>query len=420
MSDPTPYTELNQTLEQMVSSIQEILGGNFIGTYLQGSFATGGFDQHSDADFIVVTHDELSSEQVAALQVMHEHIYQLNDGWAKHLEGSYFPRTILKDGAQAGGQLWFLDHGSRQLERSDHCNTLVVRWVVREHGVTLAGPPPVDLIDPVPGTALRQEILAVIRTWGRQILTEPERFNNRFYQAFIVLSFCRMLQSVITGTIESKTSGAEWAKARLDPAWKGLIDRTWSGRPDPATSVRTPADPTDFASTLIFVRHIMEIAIKIDAEAKPNMFRARIEDAGGGGAYITIPLDVEAIYGSKRPKIQAEIEGETYRGTLVRMGGPDHLLLVLKSIREKIGKTIGDEVTVLIQEDVLPRQVQLPADLKQALEQAPQAYTAFNLLSFTHQKEYVDWIESARREQTRTERIRKTLSALESPFKKPR
>lgn len=109
--------------------------------------------------------------------------------------------------------------------RSEHCNTVVLRWVVREHGIALAGPSPATLVDPIPVEVLRQEILATIRDWGQQILDEPERFNNRFYQTFLVLSYCRMLHDLYTGSTGSKRAGAEWAKATLDPAWPGMGQR---------------------------------------------------------------------------------------------------------------------------------------------------------------------------------------------------
>src|SRR6185369_12962391 len=83
---PTSYPELNTVLDAMVDSVQAILGTNFVGAYLQGSFAVGDFDLHSDVDFIIVIAEELSNNQVDALQVMHEHIYALESPWAKHLE----------------------------------------------------------------------------------------------------------------------------------------------------------------------------------------------------------------------------------------------------------------------------------------------------------------------------------------------
>jgi hypothetical protein len=252
---PTPYVELNGVLHELVSRIKAILGSDFVGAYLQGSFALGDFDQHSDVDFIIITEAELTPEQVAALQAMHPRIYALPSAWAQHLEGSYFPRRIFKDYSYRGGSVWYLDHGSTALIQSNHCNTIVVRWTLREHGVTLAGPPPNTLVDPIPARMLRQEISAVITDWGQEILDDPDRYRNHFYQGFIVLSYCRMLHSLHTGDLGSKRSGAEWAKDNLDPSWSGLIDRAWNARPDPATSSRRSPDPVDYDDTLRFVRY---------------------------------------------------------------------------------------------------------------------------------------------------------------------
>ncbi|HET7089175.1 MAG TPA: aminoglycoside adenylyltransferase domain-containing protein [Anaerolineae bacterium] len=262
---PTPYPALNAVLRELVESVQAILSSNFVAACLQGSFAVGDFDRHSDVDFIIALEEELSDDQVQALQTMHKRIYSLDCGWAQHLEGSYFPREVLRQYDQRGKPLWYLDHGSQSLVRSDHCNTVVVRWVVREHGVALAGQRPKTLVDPIPVETLRREIMATIRDWGQQILDKPETFNNRFYQTFIVLNYCRMLHDLHTGNTGSKRAGAEWAKATLDPSWAGLIDRAWDGRPDPALSVRQPADPKDFKSTLEFIQYIIEASTQYAA-----------------------------------------------------------------------------------------------------------------------------------------------------------
>jgi hypothetical protein len=254
-SGQTPYPKLNVVLRDLVRGVQDILSGNFVGAYLQGSFAVGDFDLHSDVDFAIVTAEELSAEQVDTLQEMHGRLYDCDTSWAQHLEGSYFPQDILRDPSLCGRHLWYLDNGSRALIRSDHCNTLVVRWVLRERGITLAGPPADSLIDPINVHSLRGEISAVIKKWGQEIMEDPERYNNRFYQGFIVLSYCRMLHSLQAGSVESKVAGAEWAKRNLDPAWSALIDGAWAGRPNPAVSVRQPANPEAFAKTVKFVQY---------------------------------------------------------------------------------------------------------------------------------------------------------------------
>lgn len=254
----TPYLDLNRVLNDLLQHTQEILGRNFVGAYLQGSFAVGDFDAHSDVDFIVVTEKELTGEQVARLQEMHGRIYDRPISWAQHLEGSYFPRRDLFDPPRSGDEFWYLEHGARSLARSDHCNTYVVRWSLREKGITLAGPPPETLLPPIPGEALTEEVRTTLLDWGQEILDDPQRFNNRFYQGFILLSYCRMLHALEFGEIASKKVCAEWAKGTIDPSWSDLIDRAWATRPDPARSVRETADPDDYARTLQFVRDCLE------------------------------------------------------------------------------------------------------------------------------------------------------------------
>ncbi|MGZ6346810.1 MAG: YdeI/OmpD-associated family protein [Anaerolineales bacterium] len=146
--------------------------------------------------------------------------------------------------------------------------------------------------------------------------------------------------------------------------------------------------------------------------SKKYTFNATIIGTGGRGAYVQIPFDVEQAFGKKRVPVQAEINGELYRGTLVRMGDPYHILIVLKGIRQKIGKEIGDEVEVVLEEDTQPRVVDVPDDFIEALGKSPVAKTVFEKMSYTHQKEYVNAILDAKHESTRRDRIRKTIEML--------
>lgn len=143
-----------------------------------------------------------------------------------------------------------------------------------------------------------------------------------------------------------------------------------------------------------------------------HTFTATIQNAGGGGAFVEIPFDVEKAFGSKRPKIKAVIEGVPYRGLLVRMGGPNHMLIVLKGIREQIGKTFGDEVKITVEPDIEPRLIEIPKDLSRELKKDREAKAFFDKLSYTHKKEYVRWAQEAKREETRQARIVKTIEML--------
>lgn len=141
-------------------------------------------------------------------------------------------------------------------------------------------------------------------------------------------------------------------------------------------------------------------------------FTGRIQNAGGGGAFVDVPFDVEAAFGSKRPKVRALIEGVPYRGTLVRMGGEHHMLLILKGIREQIGLTFGDEVRIVVEPDADPRLVEIPADLLKEFKKNKDARALFDKLAYTHKKEYVRWIEEAKRPETRAARVVKTIDML--------
>ena len=145
---------------------------------------------------------------------------------------------------------------------------------------------------------------------------------------------------------------------------------------------------------------------------RKKSFSGPIENPGGGGAFVRVPFDVEEVFGSKRPKVKATIEGQPYRGTLVRMGSKDHMLLILKAIREKIGKSFGDVVQVTVEADTEPRVVAVPPDLARELKKSKAAQSFFEELSYTHQKETVRWIEAAKRPDTRRARVIKTLEML--------
>ena len=157
-----------------------------------------------------------------------------------------------------------------------------------------------------------------------------------------------------------------------------------------------------------------------------HTFTGVIENPGGGGAFVRIPFNVEQAFGKKRVPVKATIDGEPYRGTLavsprragsrgpngVRMGEPCHILIVLKEIREKIGKTFGDEGEATLDEDTEPRVVEVPPDFQQALDREPVAKVAFQKMPYTHRREYVHAILEAKREETRRSRIAKSIEML--------
>lgn len=255
--------EIKVVLDRLVEGAKGILGENFFGAWLQGSSATGHFDEHSDIDFVIGVERDLTKEEVHSLQKFHRQLYDHASPWAKHLEGSYIPRGILRDYRLAGKKVWYLDHGSTTFERSAHDNTIAVKWILREKGVVIAGPDPSEVMDPIPVSELRMDIYQTFVNWAKVIFKNPDEISNHFYQTFAVLSYSRMLNDIRCGDIGSKRDGAEWVKANLDPRWHDLIDRAWLGRPNPSLSVKRPAEPEDVQRTIEFIRICLEKARKL-------------------------------------------------------------------------------------------------------------------------------------------------------------
>lgn len=128
-------------------------------------------------------------------------------------------------------------------------------------------------------------------------------------------------------------------------------------------------------------------------------------------AYIEPPFDVYEVFGSKRVKVKATFDGVEYRGSVVSMGGC-YMLGLTQEIRNKIGKSFGDEILVTLEKDVEERTVEVPEDFSLAMNHNETAVATFKSLSYTAQKEYVTWITSAKRQETRTDRITKAVGLL--------
>lgn len=91
---------------------------------------------------------------------------------------------------------------------------------------------------------------------------------------------------------------------------------------------------------------------------------------------------------------------------------------LLKEIREKIGKGIGEEVKVVLWRDEKERKVGVPSDLAKVMKKE-KLLEFFESLSYTHQKEYSRWITEAKKEETKQSRLEKAIQMLKKKVKTP-
>ena len=152
---------------------------------------------------------------------------------------------------------------------------------------------------------------------------------------------------------------------------------------------------------------------------KKYKFKAAIEAGDGGGAYVVFPYDVEKEFSAKgRVPVKATFDGVPYAGSLIKYGSPQHMLPMLKAIREQAGKGVGDTVSVEVWKDEEERTIDVPAPFKAAMKKAG-VLASFDRLSYTHRREYCRWITEAKKEETRARRLDEAVQMLKDGVKTP-
>lgn len=145
--------------------------------------------------------------------------------------------------------------------------------------------------------------------------------------------------------------------------------------------------------------------------AEKQTFKTVLEKRGRSDATcVTIPFDVEKVFGAKRVPVRISINDAEYRSTVVRMDGK-YMLAIPKAFREAAGVKAGELIEVALERDTAERTVEVPEDLARELEKNSLT-EAFSRLSYTHRKERVRAIEEAKKEETRKRRIDKTIEML--------
>ncbi|HEV2463484.1 MAG TPA: YdeI/OmpD-associated family protein [Acidobacteriaceae bacterium] len=153
--------------------------------------------------------------------------------------------------------------------------------------------------------------------------------------------------------------------------------------------------------------------------AKKYSFVAKIEPANMGGAFVPFPYDVQKEFGTKgMVPVKATFEGVAYAGSLMKCGHPQHMLPVMKGIREQLGKNIGDTLKVVLWRDDAARTPEIPLQLERMMKkEGLRAF--FDSLSYTHRKEYCRWIAEAKKEETREKRLEKAAAMMKAGVKTP-
>ena len=140
-------------------------------------------------------------------------------------------------------------------------------------------------------------------------------------------------------------------------------------------------------------------------------FRARIVREGSM-CFIPLTFDPKGVFGKVRAPVKVTLNGYSYRSTIAAMGGPPCIPL-RKSNREAAGLQGGETIDVRLDLDTEKREVIPPADLRRRLKTTPGALEHWNRLSYTHQREHVEAIDSAKKPETRLRRIEAAIRVIQ-------
>jgi hypothetical protein len=125
---------------------------------------------------------------------------------------------------------------------------------------------------------------------------------------------------------------------------------------------------------------------------------------------MVLPIDVKEVFGRHRPPVKVRINDYEWRSTPAKYGDEYHLA-VNRAAQAAAGVGAGDEVEVELELDTEERTVEVPDDLAAALE-ASGVRAAFDAMSFSHRREYVEWVEEAKRAETRARRIAQAVERI--------
>jgi Bacteriocin-protection, YdeI or OmpD-Associated/Domain of unknown function (DUF1905) len=149
-----------------------------------------------------------------------------------------------------------------------------------------------------------------------------------------------------------------------------------------------------------------------------DRFTATLGGEEGERPTVVLPFDPKERFGKARAPVRGRVNGTEFRTTVAVYSGIP-LIGFNAKLREKAGIAIGDEVTVELELDDEPRTVEVPQPLRRALDEHAEAKAAFERLSYTHRREYAEWIAEAKREETRERRVGKAIEMLETGVRHP-
>ncbi|OCL26604.1 hypothetical protein U472_11510 [Orenia metallireducens] len=227
MGEVKPYTSypgVNKLLDKFVSNVNNILKQQLVSIYILGSLAVGDFNLNSsDIDFLVITETNLKKEIITYLRNMHYELVSNNPIWGDRLEGSYISKDKLKEFQPPENPRPYIHKGQLKLLRYGN-EWIIEKYVLKKHGMILKGEDLRSEIKYIKQNDLKRVTLKILYNWWKPMINNKSKLYDDEYQAYAVLSMCRVIYTLHHGTVVSKPKAARWVKKELSEKWDSLIN----------------------------------------------------------------------------------------------------------------------------------------------------------------------------------------------------
>jgi hypothetical protein len=198
--------------------------------YIGGSLSSDSFQHETgDIDCYIITTSKLSKSMLKIIEEMHKQFYSSKLKYAQKIEASYIPQEDLLNFDPNGMRPYF-NEGHYYLGQYGS-NYLIELHIHREKGITIVGPNIKHLIKEISTQDLKLAIQNNLHEYWEISLSDFSKFRRSDYQVFAILTMCRTLYSLETGSITSKIDAAQWAIYKFDPSWKNLIEQALAWKP---------------------------------------------------------------------------------------------------------------------------------------------------------------------------------------------
>lgn len=219
-------------LTSFVERHQVILGEALVGIYSYGSLTLGDFDPaSSDLDLLIITKDKLTDAQIDTLQQFYVDLSKEWSDFSGRVEAAYIPRA--EAARHVSGEKHHLVSPVWDFQLTELGDDWVLNRAIARSGKSLFGPESSAIFDDVSRDEIaRVEKKLLCDVWAKHI-DNSAWMKPRKYQAFTILTVCRMLCGIERGVIVSKPAAAAWAIGEF-PQWSNVVTSALGMRHDAA------------------------------------------------------------------------------------------------------------------------------------------------------------------------------------------